>query len=94
MKGEDGSDLFIFQTGNNDSDTIHGGNGGGWTDTIQFQANDGSYMDMDWTLNLDGGSSIDSSDGSSYDLSDDAAGTITFADGSEISFEGIERIEW
>ena len=48
---------------------------------------------MDWTLELDSGS-IDGSDMSSYDLSEDASGTITFADGSEISFDNIERIEW
>ncbi|MBL4864639.1 MAG: cadherin-like domain-containing protein, partial [Rhodobiaceae bacterium] len=93
MKGESGSDLFIFQSGNGDSDTVIGGDGGGWTDTIQLQANDGGYVDVDWTLQLDTGS-VDGSDTGSYDLSDDAAGTITFADGSEISFEGIERIEW
>ncbi|MBG53991.1 MAG: hypothetical protein CML99_16490 [Rhodobiaceae bacterium] len=93
LKGDDGSDLFIFQTGNDDHDTIIGGSGGGWTDTIQLQANGGGYLDMDWTLSLDSGS-IDTSGLGSYDLTDDASGTITFADGSEITFEGIERIEW
>lgn len=27
-------------------------------------------------------------------LSDDASGTITLSDGSELQFDGIERIEW
>ena len=27
-------------------------------------------------------------------LSEDAGGVITLADGSEITFEGIERIDW
>ncbi len=94
LKGEDGSDLFIFETGNGDSDTIDGGSSSSWTDTIQLQANGGGYTDMDWTLNLDSGSSIESTNTSSYDLSEDASGTITFADGSEISFDNIERIEW
>ncbi|MAN61015.1 MAG: hypothetical protein CMI60_03610, partial [Parvibaculum sp.] len=94
MKGEDGSDLFIFETGNGDSDYIDGGSSSSWTDTIQLQANGGGYTDMDWTLNLDSGSSIESTNTSSYDLSEDASGTITFADGSEISFDNIERIEW
>ncbi|MCR9243344.1 MAG: cadherin-like domain-containing protein, partial [Rhodobiaceae bacterium] len=94
LKGEDGSDLFIFETGNGDSDYIDGGSSSSWTDTIQLQANGGGYNEMDWTLNLDSGSSIESTGNGSYDLSEDASGTITFADGSEISFDNIERIEW
>ncbi|MEQ9586904.1 MAG: cadherin-like domain-containing protein, partial [Parvibaculaceae bacterium] len=93
LKGEDGSDLFIFESGNGDTDTIDGGSGSSWTDTIQLQGNGGGAVSMDWTLELDGGS-IESSDMGSYDLSEDASGTITFADGSEISFDNIERIEW
>ncbi|MEQ9142836.1 MAG: hypothetical protein RLO08_00620, partial [Parvibaculaceae bacterium] len=93
LKGEDGSDLFIFQTGNGDTDTVYGGSGSSWTDTIQLQGSDGGYLETDWTLTLDHGA-IEASDIGSYDLSEDAAGTITFADGSEISFDGIERIEW
>ncbi|WOF72428.1 hypothetical protein QMT40_000041 [Parvibaculaceae bacterium PLY_AMNH_Bact1] len=93
MTGGDGSDLFIFQTGNSDADTINGGVGSSWTDTIQLQGNGGGAVTMDWTLELDGGS-IEGSDMGSYDLSEDASGTITFADGSEISFDNIERIEW
>eukprot|EP00435_Cladocopium_sp_Y103_P077792 s1_g1531.t1 len=93
MEGEDGSDLFIFESGNGDSDYADGGSGSSWTDTIQLQGNGGGAVTMDWTLELDDGS-IESSDMSSYDLSEDASGTITFADGSEISFDNIERIEW
>jgi VCBS repeat-containing protein len=93
LKGEDGSDLFIFESGNGDTDTIDGGSGSSWTDTIQLQGNGGGAVSMDWTLELDGGS-VEGSDMGSYDLSEDASGTITFADGSEISFDNIERIEW
>ncbi len=93
LKGEDGSDLFIFETGNGDSDYIDGGSGSSWTDTIQLQANGGGSITMDWTLELDDGS-IENSGMGSYDLSEDASGTITFADGSEITFDNIERIEW
>ncbi len=93
MKGEYGSDLFIFESGNGDTDYADGGSGSSWTDTIQLQGNGGGAVTMDWTLELDDGS-IESSDMSSYDLSEDASGTITFADGSEISFDNIERIEW
>ncbi len=93
LYGEGGSDLFIFESGNGDSDYADGGSGSSWTDTIQLQGNGGGAVSMDWTLELDGGS-IESSDMGSYDLSEDASGTITFADGSEISFDNIERIEW
>ena len=33
-------------------------------------------------------------DGSTMTLSDDAAGTITLDDGSQIAFDGLERIEY
>ncbi len=92
MKGEDGNDLFLFGTGDG-SDEIEGG-GGGWTDTIRLENEDGTSLSSgDWTLTLDDGS-IQSQDGDSIDLSEDASGIITLTDGSEISFEGIERIEW
>jgi len=44
-------------------------------------------------VSLDSGS-IQSSDDDEMVLSEDASGIITLTDGSEISFEGIERIEW
>ncbi|MEP0069170.1 hypothetical protein [Pyruvatibacter sp.] len=92
MKGEDGNDLFLFGTGDG-SDEIEGG-GNGWTDTIRLENEDGTSLSSgDWTLTLDDGS-IQSQDGDSIDLSEDASGIITLTDGSEISFEGIERIEW
>ena len=47
----------------------------------------------DWTVNLTSGT-IDATGGNYLDLSDDAAGTITLQDGSQVSFEGVERIEW
>jgi hypothetical protein len=92
IDGEDGNDLFLFGSGDGD-DTIKGG-GNGWTDTIRLENDDGTTLSSDdWTLTLDGGS-IQSQDGDSIDLSEDASGIITLTDGSEISFEGIERIEW
>jgi hypothetical protein len=35
-----------------------------------------------------------SDDGSTITLSDDAAGTITLNDGSEVAFQGIENINY
>ena len=46
-----------------------------------------------WTYVITQGS-VESSGADFLDLSEDAAGTVTLADGSEVTFEGIERIEW
>ena len=79
--------------GGTGDDTIHGGTGAGWTDTIQLQDTDGSAVDAGWTMTLTTGTQI-SDDGSSITLSDDSAGTITLEDGSEIAFDGIENINY
>lgn len=90
--GGDGSDTFRVgdQAGN---DIIHGGTGGGWTDTIQLMNANNSSVAGGWTVQLDTGS-VQSDDGSTMTLTDDAAGTITLSDGSEIAFDGLERIEY
>jgi len=92
ITGGDGSDTFVFGAGGG-NDTVYGGTGGGWTDTIQLQDTDGSAVDGGWTVTLTSGTQI-SDDGSSITLSDDSAGTITLSDGSEIAFEGIENINY
>ena len=90
--GGDGNDTFIIgdMAGN---DTLYGGTGGGWTDTIQLMNVDSSAIAGGWTITLDTGT-IDGDDGSTITLSDDAAGTITLQDGSQIAFEGMERVEY
>jgi hypothetical protein len=47
----------------------------------------------DWTLTLTSGSVL-STAGDETVLSQDAAGIIHLSDGSEITFQGIERIAW
>jgi hypothetical protein len=94
--GGAGSDILIFSEGGG-TDTAYGGAGGGWTDAITLEdaaggSNLGTYG-VDWTLTLDTGS-IDSVNDDSIDLSDDAAGTITLQDGSQIQFFDIERVEF
>ncbi|PLX36399.1 MAG: hypothetical protein C0605_08180, partial [Hyphomicrobiales bacterium] len=96
MNGEGGNDLFIFHEGDG-TDTIYGGAGGGWLDTIELQDasggdNLGDYG-TDWTVTLTEGT-IESQDASSLTLSTDADGTITLQDGSEINFQDIETIQW
>ncbi|MES9843765.1 MAG: cadherin domain-containing protein, partial [Candidatus Sedimenticola sp. 6PFRAG5] len=79
------------------SDYFSGGEGGGWTDVIQLNADavpDGSDPDAPWSIQVDG-------EQVQYDVADhalsldpDASGVITFSDGSELTFDGVERIEW
>lgn len=92
MIGGGGSDRFVIgeADGNN---KVEGGAGAGWTDTIQLTNADGSAVGKSWSVILNTGA-IQDDDGDTMTLSDDAAGTITLDDGSQIAFEGIERIEY
>jgi VCBS repeat-containing protein len=92
LEGGAGSDLFIFTEGGG-SDTVFGGTGAGWTDTLELQDGSGGTPAGGWTYTITQGSVTEA--GADYlVLSDDAAGTITLTDGSEVAFEGIERVEW
>ena len=94
LDGGDGMDtFFVMESGGND--VIIGG-GGGWTDTIEVTnlATSGA-PEASWTVSIDGGDTFDiSSETGFLDLDADRSGSIVFSDGSEVSFEGIEKIEW
>lgn len=98
LSGGAGNDTLIGGTGNDlitgdaGNDTIDGGAGGGWTDTVEID-NPGTFG-VDWTVELNNGSSIEEQAANYLELTSDANGTINLSDGSEITFEGIERIEW
>ncbi|MCG8507176.1 MAG: cadherin-like domain-containing protein, partial [Sphingomonadales bacterium] len=92
LYGGDGDDLFIFAEGDGQN-TVEGG-GGSWTDTIQLEGFDGQSAEQGWTLALDSGDSITGTGADYLDLSADSSGTITFDDGTEIVFEGIDKIVW
>ncbi|MET0117413.1 MAG: immunoglobulin-like domain-containing protein, partial [Sedimenticola sp.] len=95
-EGGEGNDLFEADPFGG-SDYFSGGEGGGWTDVIQLNADGvpaGSDPDTPWTIEVDG-------EQVQYDIADhalsldpDASGVITFSDGSELTFDGVERIEW
>ena len=89
LTGGAGSDLFMFGAGSG-TDTVSGGDGGGWTDTVQLD-NPGTYG-VDWTVTFESGS-IEEQTATYLDLTSDASGTINLSDGSQIIFDGIERIE-
>ncbi|MET0014544.1 MAG: immunoglobulin-like domain-containing protein, partial [Sedimenticola sp.] len=94
--GGEGNDLFEADPFSG-SDYFSGGEGGGWTDVIQLNADAvpaGSDPDAPWSIEVDG-------EQVQYDIADhalsldpDASGVITFSDGSELTFDGVERIEW
>lgn len=91
LVGGAGDDVFTFGASSG-NDTVDGGTGGGWTDVLQID-NPGDFG-VDWTVEFETGSTIEQQTESFLELTSDASGTINLADGSEISFEGIERIEW
>jgi hypothetical protein len=90
LDGGRGDDLFIFGAGDG-SDSISGGQG--WLDTIHLEDVAGGPSDGGWALELDSGT-IEEQASDYVRLSDGASGSITFDDGSQIDFDGIERIEW
>ena len=50
-------------------------------------------MGVDWTITLTEGATQTTGAGEMM-LTDDASGTIDFADGSQVHFESIDRIAW
>ena len=89
--GGDGNDLFVFGAGDG-SDYFDGGNG--WSDTVQVQGVDGGPGgDSGWTMQVDGDAGFTETEGGlTFDA--EASGSITLADGSELTFENVEKLEW
>ncbi|MES0882123.1 cadherin domain-containing protein [Roseibium sp. SCP14] len=98
LVGGDGSDLFMYGLGDG-NDSITGGTGSAWTDVIDLGGGPGvtaaGDYGTDWTVTITEGSitNTDSENGR-LELTDDAYGTIEFADGSKIDFAQIEEIRW
>ncbi len=92
LNGGDGSDVFVYAQGDG-SDVINGGVGGGWTDAIEIEGGISSLGNFgtDWTVELTEGS-VTAQDSDSITFSDDAAGSITFSDGTTVEFENLEQI--
>ena len=89
--GGDGNDSYIFGLGD-DNDSFDGGAGAAWTDSIEIESSAGNYG-TDWTVSLTSGS-ITQQDGNQLLFSDDASGTVTLSDGSELDFDNVEQIHW
>ncbi|MBF0587954.1 MAG: hypothetical protein HQL53_02375, partial [Magnetococcales bacterium] len=98
MYGGDGNDIFTFGDGSG-LDSVNGGAGDGWTDSIQLDGADGGPSASlesagDWTIETDSAYSIDEGSGEIVFDDEDASGTINMFDGSSIDFDNIEKIEW
>jgi hypothetical protein len=93
LDGGAGHDLFIYLRGQG-SDTITGGSGGGWSDTISLgEAADALVSGTDWTVSFSSGGIASQGD---HDLAlvADTSGTLIFVDGSTVQFSGIEHLKW
>jgi Ca2+-binding RTX toxin-like protein len=91
LLGGAGDDVFVFGRGDG-RDQADGGTG--WVDSIQLHHSDGTgSMAGDWTLTISRGS-IEHADDGLITLSQDSAGSIKLADGSEVLFTGMEQIQF
>jgi len=91
VMGGAGDDLFIFGAGDG-GDFFQGGDG--WSDTVQLEdVSGGPGGDSGWTLEVDDNAGYtQTEDGIEFDA--EASGIITLEDGSELAFEGVEKLEW
>jgi len=93
--GEAGDDTYVFAEGDLGNDEFYGG--AGWADEIAVTSAEGTEGPIDgpWTVAIDGGSTTVVTDAAGVlNLTTDSSGTITLADGSELAFEGVDRITW
>jgi len=91
VMGGAGDDLFIFGSGDG-ADYFHGGDG--WSDTVQIDGVDGGPgADAGWAMQVDEGVGYtETENGIEFDA--EASGVITLDDGSELTFDGVEKLEW
>ena len=94
MTGDLGNDEFAF------SDSDFGG--GVWTDVVDGGAGNADTIDLSnvtqgWSLDVDSDLTIEATEASNPSQYADAggiSGTITFDDGSTITFDNIEKVDW
>lgn len=94
MIGGAGSDTAYFAEGWG-QDQFSGGMAGGWTDTIYINDVSAGPGIGGWTVTLSDGTSF--TNGAAHGtltLGSDVSGVILMNDGSELTFEGVERLQW
>jgi len=103
--GEAGDDSIIFELGSGTKNEAYGGEG--WVDTISLSdvtqgPSGNANAEGSWVLQVDksytGEVVTDASNALNFvdeqGNAMDASGTIELSDGSKLSFEDVERIEW
>ncbi len=95
LYGGNGSDIFVFDIGLG-NDYVDGGGGAGWVDTIDLSdyAKDAVDVSSPWQIEVDGMAVDYEIDAGLLELGEDVSGVIQFDDGSQLSFDNIENIEW
>ena len=93
INGGEGNDIFTFSEGSG-NDTVDGGLG--WTDVIQLDHDVSAAADPSspWQIEVNGEQVEYDVAAEVLELGTDVSGVITFDDGSQVSFQGIEQIEW
>jgi hypothetical protein len=91
--GETGNDTYVMNPFDG-SDTFSGGDGGGWIDVIDISAMAANDPTNPWTIEVSGVQMEYDIAAGALDLNSDSVGVISFSDGSELTFDGIEKIEW
>ncbi|HEB95995.1 MAG TPA: hypothetical protein ENI96_06140, partial [Sedimenticola thiotaurini] len=92
--GGEGNDTYLFDPFDG-VDTFDGGSGG-WTDAVQLDADADPAADPDnpWTIEINGEVVEYDLAAHALELDPDTSGVITLDDGSQLVFDGVERIEW
>ncbi len=95
LAGGDGNDIFIFDQGDG-NDSINGGAGDGWVDSIDLSGyvKDAADPSNPWQIEVDDNVVDYDINAGLLELGDDVSGVIKFDDGSQLTFENIENIEW
>jgi Ca2+-binding RTX toxin-like protein len=89
--GGQGDDTYVFDF-DGSNDTFHGGSG--WTDVIQLNADGMGHTDNPWTIEVDGQVVDYDLASHSLELAPDSSGTIISEDGSQLDFDGVDKIVW
>ena len=89
--GEMGADTFLLLEASGQN--IFCGGTGNWTDVIDIQGANGADPGSGWTFVLTDGSVISQGDGVAT-LSNEASGTISLNDGTTLTFDGVEELNW
>ncbi len=91
--GGEGHDDFYFNPFEV-NDEFHGG--AGWADTIHLDASADPNADPDspWTIMVEGEQVDYDLVAQALELNPDSSGLVELSDGSQLIFDGVEKIEW